>query len=62
METVDGLQFEVDIFGLLDSGFDVADDDRIVVFALANVLEKTAVANFAGCDVDTPEIKYNFAE
>lgn len=49
------------IFSLLDAGLDIAGDDRIVVFGLANVFQQTAMTNFAGCDVDTPEIEHNFA-
>lgn len=50
------------VFSLLDAGFDVAGNDRIVVFTLADVFEETAVTNLTSCDVDTPEIKYNFAK
>lgn len=52
----------MDVFSLLNTGFDVGGDDRIVVFGLSNVLKQTAVTNFARCDVDTPEIEDNFAE
>lgn len=62
VETVDGLEFEVEVLTLLDGCFQIEGDDGVQIPEFPEELKKTLVADFADSDFDAAEVEHHFAE
>lgn len=54
MEAADGFELEVNVLGLLDAGFNIAGDNRLVVTKLPHIFKDAFMTNPPRCNINTP--------